>query len=769
MQDMDKIDAQKRIEKLRKEIDRHRHAYHVLDAPEIGDQAYDSLMAELEKMENEFPEFFSATSPTQRVGAEPLKSFSKVKHSSRQWSFDDVFDFKELKAWEEKVKRLVVKSMSNDEFQMTNENPSSKQIRTSNFELRNLELEYCCEMKIDGLKIILTYEDGKLVRGATRGDGSVGEDVTHNLRTIQSIPLELMGDINAVFVGECWLSKKELERINIERHKNGEALFANTRNAAAGAVRQLDSRIAASRKLDCFIYDIDSLEISNDEFQMTNSNEGNIKIPDTQTEELELLKKLGFKVNGGYKLCKNANEIQKFYESWIEKKDKQDYEIDGIVIKVNSRKIQDALGYTGKSPRWGVAYKFPAQQVTTVIEDIAVQVGRTGALTPVAHLRPVLVAGSTVSRATLHNEDEINRLDIRIGDTVVIRKAGDVIPEVVEVIANLRTGKEKKFQMPEACPICGGPVSRQETGSKRQEKYKDSDKLQVTSGKKIQVTSHQSLVTENSAKGHGMQVTEMSAAHYCLNPKCFAIELQQMIHFVSRKGFDIVGMGDKIVEQLMQEGIISNAAEIFELEIGDLEPLERFAEKSANNLIDAIEKSKKISLEKFLFSLGIRYIGEETAVLISSNLSSVIGHQEIQNPGDIVKYFPDIKYEQWLEIRGIGEKAAEGLVGWFSDKNNQEMLLKMQKSGIEFSDLELPVTDSRLQGLTFVLTGELSGFTRDEAKDIIRKRGGNISSSVSKKTDYVVAGENAGSKYDKAQELEVKILDEEGFKKIISD
>jgi len=416
-----------------------------------------------------------------------------------------------------------------------------------------------------------------------------------------------------------------------------------------------------------------------------------------------------------------------------------------VVIKINSRKIQEALGYTGKSPRWGIAYKFPAEKVTTIVEDIKVQVGRTGALTPVAHLSPVRVAGSTVSRATLHNEDEISRLDIRIGDTVVLQKAGDVIPEVVEVIRNLRTGKEKKFQMPTKCPICGGEVKR--------EIIKEVRPLSTKATKR------------------GPTSGTFSAASYCLNKKCFAVEKERIIHFVSKKGFNIDGFGEKIVERLLDEGLISNAADIFELKRGDLESLERFAEKSADNLIKAIDESKKINLEKFLFALGIRYAGEETAVLIGRNLSSVISHQKINNPGDIAKNFRSIKYERWVSIKGIGEKSAGSLVNWFSDKENMKLLEKMNELGVEIEGTSRDLSvqkKSKLQDLTFVLTGEMAGFTRDEAKDIIRKEGGDISSSVSRRTDYVLAGENPGSKYDKATKLGVKIIDEKEFKKLLT-
>ncbi|EKD58525.1 MAG: hypothetical protein ACD_56C00110G0018, partial [uncultured bacterium] len=405
---MEKKEAENRIKKLRGEIDRHRYLYHVLDRPEIEDTVYDSLFEELATLEKRFPEFFSPSSPTQRIGAEPLKGFKKVRHAHRQWSFDDIFDFEGLVAWDEKVKRMIGKLSPRPHLSGVPDILSQRE-RMKNEE--SFLVEYCCEMKIDGLKMILTYENGVLVRGATRGDGAVGEDVTHNLKTIQSLPLELSENLDATVVGECWLSKKELARINAERAKNGEAVFANTRNAAAGSIRQLDPRVAASRRLDSFIYDIDDIKVtshqssvisdsarSDDRLQMTDDSDisnknTELEIPKNQIEELNLLEKLGFKVNQDRKLCKSIEEVQKFYESWIEKKGNQPYEIDGIVIKINSNKLQEVLGYTGKSPRWGIAYKFPAQQVTTIVEDIKVQVGRTGALTPVAHLRPVLVAG----------------------------------------------------------------------------------------------------------------------------------------------------------------------------------------------------------------------------------------------------------------------------------------------------------------------------------------------------------------------------------------
>ncbi|KKR21959.1 MAG: ligase protein [Candidatus Moranbacteria bacterium GW2011_GWA2_39_41] len=755
---MDKLKVKNRIEKLSAEINRLRFEYHVLDKADVTDEVYSSLMEELRSLEEQFPDLKLVDSPTQKIGGRSLEKFQKVKHAVRQWSFDDIFSFAGLQRWEEKIERMVEKI---GELEGT---------KSPKGDLVPKALEYVCEIKIDGLKIILTYENGIYVRGATRGDGVIGEDVTENLKTIYSIPLKLKQNVSGVFVGECWLSKKELQRINVERVKNGEAMFANSRNAAAGSIRQLDSRVAASRRLDCFIYDIDQLRLEKpktknqtpdtlptgrQESQISSTvadKSQNFSFPKTQMEELKLLKELGFNVNLDAKLCKSVAEIESYYQSWIGKKDSQNYGIDGVVIKLNSRALQEALGYTGKSPRWGVAYKFPAEKVTTVVEDISVQVGRTGALTPVAHLRPVSVAGSTVSRATLHNEDEIKRLDIKIGDTVVIQKAGDVIPEVVEVIVSLRTGKEKKFKMPEVCPICGWPVRREIV------KVAPSSVLRAPSP------------SREKKKGDDT----LSAAHYCTNKNCFAVETEKLIHFVSKKGFNIDGLGESIVEQLMTEGLVADFSDIFELTMGDLKPLERFAEKSAQNLIEAIAAAKKITIEKFIFALGIRHVGEETAVLIASEIRNKFKNinLEIQNLQDIINNFPKITVEDWRSIKGIGEKSAESLVTWFSDKNNLEILERMRVARVEVLLGENGVAggeggEGKLKGKIVVLTGELEAFTRDEAKDIIRREGGSVSSSVSKNTSFVLAGENPGSKYQKALTLGVRIVGEEEFGEMI--
>lgn len=679
-----------RAEKLRALIDRERYLYHVKDSPNMTDEVYSSLMDELRSLEDEYPQIKTPTSPTLRVGGKPLDKFQKVQHSVRQWSYDDTFSFESLQKWEDKIKRLISKDAS----------------------IANEKLEYCCELKIDGLKIILTYKKGEFVTGATRGDGVVGEDVTENLKTIGSVPLLLRKTVSMIAVGEAWLSESELVRLNKERESRGEVPFANTRNAAAGSIRQLDSKVAASRKLDSFIYDIDMFD---------NSKAESVRKPKTQVEELDLLGSLGFKINKNFKLCKTLKEVEEFYQYWISKKDKQKYGIDGVVVKINSYNIQKALGYTGKSPRFGIAYKFPAEKVTTVVEDIKIQIGRTGVLTPVAHLRPVLVAGSVVSRATLHNEDEIKRLDVRIGDTVVLQKAGDIIPEILESLKELRGGKEKKFKMPEACPVCGSEVEK----------------------KKIGVVK--------SPTG------QSSVAYYCRNKKCYAQDKEKISHFVGRKGMNIEGMGEKIVEALMKAGLVSDFADIFELKKGDLSPLERFADKSADNLIDAIDESKDVTLAKFIFSLGILHVGEETAVLLANNFNTI---SDIQNA----------EKEKLEDIDGVGGVVAQSIVAWLEDSKNKKLMTRLLK----FVRIQSPAQnlsaaradDPHLFGKIFVLTGSLETLSRDQAKDIIRAFGGKVSSSVSKKTDFVIAGKDSGSKLSNAEKLGVKVIAEKEFLKM---
>ncbi len=688
-----KEQARERMAKLMAEIDRLRVLYHVQDDPTVDDVVYSALMDELRGLEAIYPDLQDPHSPTQRIGGKPLDKFRKTTHKMSQWSFDDLFDHEGLVKWEEKVMRMMQK----------------KGI--------SIKPAYCTEIKIDGLKIILTYEKGVLVCGATRGDGVVGEDVTHNIRTIHSVPLTLTQPIDIVVVGEVWLPEKELERINAERAENGEQLFANARNAAAGSIRQLDPTVVGKRGLQMFVYDID----------WVGANEQGIVLPDTQIGELELLQELGFKVNGQYALCHTIHDVEQVYQSWIDKRHDQPYAIDGIVIKVNDRRMQEQLGYTGKSPRFAIAYKFPAQRTTTVVEDISVQVGRTGVLTPVAHLRPVSVAGTTVSRATLHNEDEIMRLGLKIGDTVVIQKAGDIIPEVVEVLVNMRTGMEKNFDMHAACVnICGGEVIKETIGIK---------------GK------------------------TQSAAYYCKNKNSFAIQKEQLRHFVSKKGMNIEGLGEKIIEQLMNEGLIADAADIFELTIGDVDHLDRFADKSAENLITSIETAKTVSLEKFIFSLGIRHVGEETAVLIAHNLSTITS-QKITNLASLGSAFAQVTQEQWEMIDGIGGRCAESLLTWFADEKHRELLTRMHEHGVNII-VEKIKQNTAVSGKTFVITGTLTSMTRDEAKEHIRAAGGKIASSVSVATDFVVAGEKAGSKRAKAQALGVVIISEDELKSML--
>jgi len=664
-----------RYKKLIKTVDKYRYFYHVLDKPEVTDEVYDSLIHELLEIEEEYPEIKSPISPTQRIGGKPLDEFIKVKHEVKQWSFDDCFDFDELKKWDEKVRRMITKELS----------------------LNKEKLEYCCELKIDGLKIILTYKNGLFFRGATRGDGNIGEDVTQNLKTIKSIPLELKESVDAIVVGECWLSKNELERINKERKVKGEVLFANTRNAAAGSIRQLDPKIASERRLDSFIYDIEKI-----------SGE----IPKTQNEELALISKLGLKTNPNHEVFDSLDGVEKYYKKWGKNKDKLDYGLDGIVIKINSRKIQEMLGYTGKSPRWGIAYKFPAEQVTTMVEDIILQIGRTGVLTPVAKLTPVRVAGSLVSRATLHNEDEIKRLDVRIGDTVILQKAGDVIPDIVSVVKELRTGKEKSFIFPKKVEACGGNGS--------------------------------------------IERIPGQSAWRCVSKDSFIQQKRKFYHFVSKKAFNMDGLGPKIIDVLMDNGLVSSFNDIFTLERGDLLSLPRFGEKSVENIFASIEKSRKITLARFVVSLSIPQVGEETAIDIAENFGTI---EKVRNAS----------VEDLQKINGVGDVVAQSLVTFFADKENKKLvdnLLTQVK--IEKTSSSKLSGASKFSGLTFVITGTLSSMSRDSAKDKIRAFGGDISESVSSKTSYLVAGENPGSKFNKAQKLGVKIINEKNFINLLS-
>ncbi len=667
-------DIRERAEKLRTTIERHRYLYHVLDKEEISLEALDSLKHELVLLEEKYPELQTPDSPTQRIAGKPLPEFKKVRHEVPQWSFNDAFSEEEIREFDARVKRLLKEDFG------TAAHPT-----------------YVTELKIDGLKVVLTYKKGVLKTAATRGDGIVGEDVTHNVRTIESVPLRLNEDIDIIVEGEVWLSKSELARINKLREKEGEPVFANPRNAAAGSIRQLDPKIAAKRHLDSFIYDVAKTEK---------------EMPDTQTEELAFLKALGFKVNTHHTQCRTVDEVIDFWKLWQgdAHRKKEEYWLDGIVVKVNEKKYQDALGFTGKAPRFAIAFKFPAEQVTTVLKDVKFQVGRTGVVTPVAVLEPVAVGGSVVSRATLHNEDEIARLDVRIGDTVVLQKAGDVIPDIVEVVKDMRTGKEKKIHFPAHLPECGddGRVVRREG----------------------------------------------EAAHRCARAGSLVQRARQFHHFVSKKAFDIDGLGPQIVNLLLEEKLLHSFEDIFTLKKEDLVGLPGFGEKAADNLLASIEKSKKIDLSKFLVALSIPQLGEETA-------------DDIAHAFGTLSAIESATEEELLTVDGVGGIVAESIHGWFRADAHKELVRNLLKYIEVRAVKKVDKKSLQLGGKKFVITGTLESFSREEAKDAIRERGGDVSGSVSKETDYLVAGDDPGSKLDKAEKLDVKILNEEEFLKMV--
>ncbi len=658
-----------RYQKLKSAVNKYRTAYHVYDKEEISEEALDALKAELVGLEGEYPTLVSPDSPSQRVAGGPLPQFKKVRHSVAQWSFNDAFTEQDVRDFDTRVRRL----------------------------LGGKQPTYTLELKIDGLKVVLTYEKGILKTAATRGDGVVGEDVTHNVRTIESVPLVLERPIDAVVEGEVWLSEKMLKEINVLRKKEGEPLFQNPRNAAAGTIRQLDPKIAAERKLDTFIYDVAA------------SSE---PLPNTQHEELEYLRKLGLKVNPHFELARSVEEILEYWQKWQKKSKAQGYWVDGVVIKVTEREYQDRLGYTGKAPRFAIAFKFPAEQVTTVVEDIVLQVGRTGALTPVAHLRPVLVAGSTVSRATLHNEDEIKRLDVRLGDTVILQKAGDVIPDIVRVLPELRPKGTKPYRWPERVLECGG------TG-----------RIERIPGQ---------------------------AAWRCVAKNSFAVVRRKFRHFASRGALNIEGLGPSTVDALLEKKLVAHFDDFFTLKEGDLLELEGFAEISAKKLIDSIQKvAEGVPLSRLLTGLSLPHVGEETALLLAQHFKTI---------DDLVRATEG----KLSAIAGIGPIVASALVEWFADKENQQLLARLQKVVSIVSEKTAGKKNLPLAGKTFVLTGGMESLSRDEAKQKIRALGGDVSSSVSKNTDYVVAGEDAGSKLDKATALGVKILSESEFLKLLA-
>jgi DNA ligase (NAD+) len=652
-----------RIVKLREAINKYRYEYHVLDKEGIPAEALDSLKHELATLEAEYPSLITPDSPTQRVAGKPLPEFKKIKHSVAQWSFNDAFDEAEMRSFDERVRKVA---------------PNAT---------------YVCELKIDGLKVVLTYEKGVLKTAATRGDGDVGEDVTMNVRTIESVPLSLTRPIDVVVEGEVWLGKKELQRINSAREKNGDQPFANPRNAAAGSIRQLDPKVAASRKLSTFIYD---LARTSDQ------------LPKTQYEELQLLTQLGFKVNTEVEQVKDIDGVINYWKRWQEKKDKQDYLIDGVVIKVDERVYQDELGYTGKAPRFGIALKFAAEQVTTVLEDIHFQVGRTGVVTPVAYLKPVTVGGVVVSRATLHNQDQINRLDVRVGDTVVIQRAGDVIPEIVQVVPELRQKGTKPFRWPTHVAACGGD-------------------------------------------GAIERVPGMSAWR-CVDKNSGVMLRRKFYHFVSRGALDIEGCGPKTIDLLMDEGLVSTYADLFTLTQGDLEGLPGFQELAAKNLIDGVHARRSVPLDRLVIALSIDHVGEETARDIAEHFGTL----------DKVA---QATQEQFLEIEGVGGVVAESLVAWFHNTDNKNALKAL------LAEIRVQPAARRtvgpLTGKSVVVTGTLATMSRDEAEARVRALGGTTPGSVSKKTSYVLVGENPGSKATQARTLGVTILNEQEFIKMI--
>jgi len=660
-------DIEKKIEHLREQIRHHEYRYYVLDDPEITDAQFDQLMNELKRLEAEHPQLITPDSPTQRVGGKPREGFVKVPHSSPMLSLDNAYSEDDLRDWERRVHELSGRTA----------------------------IDYVCELKLDGMSLALRYEDGKLVRGITRGDGSVGEDVTSNVRTVRSIPLVIpkeklkQADIPSDFEvrGEMLMPVAAFRKMNEERERDGLSVFANPRNATAGTVRQLEPSITAQRRLDYFPYML--LQDGRTYF-------------DRHWETLNALNMAGFKVNPNRKLAKNFEEAWKFIESEEPRREKLPYEIDGIVIKVDRTALQEELGYTGKAPRWAIAYKYAARGGITKIEDIRVSVGRTGKVTPVAVLQPVPIGGTTVSRATLHNLDEIERLGVKIGDWVEVERGGDVIPKVVRVVEDQDHPRgHTLFHMPETCPECGTHVVR----------------------------------------------SEGEVDYRCVNANCPAKLRETILHFASRGVMNIDGMGDVLVNQLTERGLVKNVADIYQLTKDDLLSLERMGDKSAQNVLNEIEESKKLPLERVIYGLGIRFVGERTAQFLAEHFGSM---------EDLMK----AKAEELQQVNEVGPRIAESIVEFFAEPANQELVKRLRKAGLTFSGKKKE-RGTKLTGKTFVLTGTLAHYSRDEAKKMIEDAGGRVSGSVSKKTDYVIAGSDAGSKLDKARELGVKVIDED--------
>ena len=731
-----------RLAKLKEAIERYRYEYHVLDKATISPEALDSLKRELSEIETEYPELVTPDSPSQRVAGKPLPGFRKVRHEVPQWSFNDAFSPEEMREFDARVRRFLVQAG------VAGSRPA-----------------YTCEHKIDGLKVVLTYEKGILKQAATRGDGVVGEDVTENVKTIESIPLRLREPLDIIVEGEIWMGKGTLEALNEAQARKGLPPFANPRNLAAGSIRQLDPTVAASRHLDSFIYDVARFEgkaesgkgsaatfgadeRSKNENRAPRVGENETRradradavrrgtfpdsaFPPTQHEELEFLRGLGFKVNRHYRHCRDIEEVIAYWREWQTKMPKQDYWADGVVVKIDLREQQETLGYTGKAPRWGIAFKFPGEEVTTVLEDIVFQIGRTGVITPVANLRPVSIGGSTVSRATLHNEDEIRRLDLRLGDTVILKKAGDVIPDIIAVVPELRPAKSKPFRWPARIPACGGDGA--------------------------------------------IERVPGEAAWRCVSGDSYDQIKRRFYYFTSKKCFDIDGLGPKILDALLDAGLISSFDDIFKIEKGDLLNLPRFGEKSVDNLIAAIEKARSVALPRFLAALSIPQVGEETAYDVAKHFQSKGTGYRIQGIGktdSAIHAIMKASKEDFESIYGVGPVVARSLADWFADKDNQALvgrLLKQVMITAEGLALDSGASGaaSKLAGKSFVFTGTLPTLEREAAQLMVRERGGDVSGSVSKKTSYVVTGDAAGSKLDRARELGVPIIGESEFLKML--
>ncbi len=662
--------AKKQIAELRERLSYHSYRYYALDSPEISDAEYDRMMVELRKIEEQYPELITPESPTQRVGAAPLAEFGTVEHPKPLLSLANVFSDDELLAWHKRISNLVP----------------------------NRAMDFVCELKMDGLAVALTYVNGKLTRGATRGDGFHGEDITQNLRTIKSIPLTVPKHAPRKFEvrGEVYLSKAGFAKLNRERAEEDLPLFANPRNAAAGSLRQLDPRVTAKRPLDIYIYALGYID------------DASISAPATHWETMEYLKSLGFRISPYSAQAAGIGEAAQYYQRWLDKREKLEFEADGIVIKVNSLETQEALGAVGHDPRWAVAYKFPAMQATTKLLDIGINVGRTGSLNPYAILEPVSVGGVTIKRATLHNEDDIQRKDLRIGDTIIIQRAGEVIPEIVAPVVSKRTGNEKVFVMPDRCPACGSEVFK----------------------------------------------PEGEAIARCTNASCPAQLHRLLAHFVSRNAMDIDGIGEKIAEALIERGLVKDAADLYSLTKEQLLTMDGIEEKSATNLLTAIDESKERPLGRLIFALGIRHVGAEIADILANHFGSIDALSQATE-------------DDLMQIPAIGPKIAESIVAFFQKDRNRSIIERLEQAGVTLKESEDKQKDLRLKGLQFVLTGTLESLTRNEAETRIKTLGGSIGSSVSKKTTCVVAGTDPGSKLEKARKLGIKIIDEDEFLKLI--